>query len=176
MVHQVQLVLVGHVPKTQKSALLDAPMVRLVPFLLVLSLPLKHPESASVARSCFYSGPERTYQTLTLERVRQVLAARCGEEWCATTSNLHLHFRAFSRCFCSKRLTVIHTYIHTMTLQCPSKDTSICRPGRSNQQPSSNKTLALPLSHSSPCLLLVPLSKYTFHDSMELLYGGLKVP
>lgn len=59
----------AHVRKTlRKSALLDAPMEELVPFLL--PLPLKHPESASV------SSPERTYQTLTLERVCQVLAAR----------------------------------------------------------------------------------------------------
>ena len=27
-----------------------------------------------------------------------------------------LHFTAFSRCFCPKRLTVIHTYIHTMVV------------------------------------------------------------
>ena len=31
-----------------------------------------------------------------------------------------------------------------------SKDTSTCRPGESNQQPSNNKTPALPLIHSHP--------------------------
>ena len=74
-------------------------------------------------------------------------------------------FREFSRHFCPMQLTVIHTYIHTMMMVAPMqgtdqhtrcslgfsilpKDTSTCRPGESNQWPSNNKTLALPLIHS----------------------------
>ena len=36
------------------------------------------------------------------------------------------------------------------------KDTSTCTPGESNQQPSNNMSLALALSHSWPCWILLP--------------------
>ena len=71
----------------------------------------------------------------------------------------------FSRRFCPKQLTVIHTYIYTLMAVAAvqgadqhirsslgfsvlPKDTSTCRPGESSQRPSDNKTLALVLSHS----------------------------
>ena len=69
----------------------------------------------------------------------------------------------FSRRFCPKRLTVIHTYIHTLTAVAAvqgadqhrsslgfsvlPEDTSTCRPGEWSQRPSDNETLALVLSH-----------------------------
>ena len=61
---------------------------------------------------------------------------------------------------CPKWLTVIHTYIHRLMVTSTSgavlgfnilpKDILTSRPGESNHQPSNNKTLALPLSHSRP--------------------------
>ena len=78
-------------------------------------------------------------------------------------SCLHLHFRAFIRVFCPKRLTVTHTYIHTLMavaamqgadqhvrsslgLSILGKNTWTCRPrpGESNQRPAGNKMSALP--------------------------------
>ena len=75
--------------------------------------------------------------------------------------------RIFIRSFCPKRLTVFHTYIHTLMAVAAmeganqhirsslefsnlTKDTSTCKPGESNQRPSNNKTLALTLSHRRP--------------------------
>ena len=83
-------------------------------------------------------------------------------------------FRTFSWCFCPKRLTVIHTYIHTLLAVAAmqdtdhhirsswgfnilSEDTLTCRSGESNQQTSNNKTLALPLSHSRSCTCVAVL-------------------
>ena len=40
------------------------------------------------------------------------------------------------------------------------KDTWTCRPGESHQQPSDNKMLALPLSHSRPCQPLMSTNWY----------------
>ena len=74
----------------------------------------------------------------------------------------HLHFRAFSRRFCPKRLTVICTFINWWRWQpckvltstagavlgsvsCPR---TLWHAWESKQQPSNYKTLALPLSHS----------------------------
>ena len=66
----------------------------------------------------------------------------------------------FSRRFCLKRLTVIHTLMVVAAMQGADqrirsswfsilpKDTSTWRPGESNQRPSYNKTLALHLSCS----------------------------
>ena len=70
-----------------------------------------------------------------------------------------------SKCFCPKRLTVSRTCIHVLIVVAATqgadqhirnssgfsilpKDTLTYRSGTSNQQPSNNKTLALPLSHS----------------------------
>ena len=102
----------------------------------------------------------------------------CSGETLMTTSPLLAHwysnmicfcrtftFRALNRRFCPKRLTVIHTYVHTLMVVAAMqgveqhirsslgfsilpKNTSTCRPGESNQWTSDNKTLALPLSHS----------------------------
>ena len=79
----------------------------------------------------------------------------------------HTALFTFIRCLCPKRLTVIHTDFHTLmvlaAMQGASehirnslgfsvlpKDTLICRPGETNQRPSDDKTLALPLSHRRP--------------------------
>ena len=65
-------------------------------------------------------------------------------------------FLAFSRCFCPRRLTVIHAFIHTLMAVAAiqgadqhiksslgfvilPKDTSKCRPGESNQQASQKR-------------------------------------
>ena len=73
----------------------------------------------------------------------------------------------FSRRFCQKRLTVIQTYIYSLTVVAAMqgtyqhigsslrfsmlpKDTLTSRPGELNQQPSDNGTLALLLSYSRP--------------------------
>ena len=75
----------------------------------------------------------------------------------------HLHFRAFSRRFRPKRLTVIHTLMAVAAMQRADqhirnslgfsnipKDTLSCRPGESNQQPSENKMLDLPPEPQPP--------------------------
>ena len=87
----------------------------------------------------------------------------------ADKDQLHyITFRAFSRCFLSKA-TYSNSHIpsytvggaaamqgadqHTRSILGFSilpKVTSTCRPGETNQQPSDNKTLALPQSHSPP--------------------------
>ena len=63
----------------------------------------------------------------------------------------------FSRHFCPKRLTVIHTmqgadqHIRSSVgFGFLPKVNLTCRAGQSNQQPSVNKTLALPLSYNPP--------------------------
>ena len=58
--------------------------------------------------------------------------------------NLHSHFRAFSRRFCPKQLSVISS----LGFSIMPKVSSTCRPAASNQRPSGNKALALPLIHS----------------------------
>ena len=84
---------------------------------------------------------------------------------------LHLHFRAFSRRFCPKRLTVIYTYIDTMMAVAVKldadqyirsslgfsflpKDTLKCRPEDSNQWPSdkSNQFYLYSPESQSHCL------------------------
>ena len=54
----------------------------------------------------------------------QALVASWIEYWTLTPTkqvynpigSLHLHFRAFSKHFCPKRLTLIHAYFHTMAV------------------------------------------------------------
>ena len=92
----------------------------------------------------------------------------CPSRFIIFSTISHLHFWAFIRCFCPKRLAVIHTFIHWWLLQpckvltstagtvlgsvyCPR---TLSHAGESNQGPSNNKTLALPLSRSCPCLIL----------------------
>lgn len=71
----------------------------------------------------------------------------------------------FIRHFCPKWLSVIHTLMVVAAIRGADirsslefsillKDTSICKPEESNQRPSNNKTLALPLSHSCPAFFL----------------------
>ena len=72
----------------------------------------------------------------------------------------------FRRCFGPKHLTVINTYTHTDVNGCDARcqpahqeqlwgsvsclrDTSTCKQGESNQQPSDNEMVALPLSHNT---------------------------
>ena len=69
----------------------------------------------------------------------------------------------FSRHFCPKQLTVTHTFTHWTTSTLGAvlgfiilyKDTWTSRPRELNQQPSDNKTLALPLSHSRTTMVIM---------------------
>ena len=98
---------------------------------------------------------------------------------------------AFSRHFCPKRLTVIHTHICTpmavaamqgadqhirssLGFSIFPKDTSTCRPGELNQRPSNNKMMALPLSYSRPLLKKMKVLEYhNFCNIIRPLHGTL---
>ena len=93
-------------------------------------------------------------------------------------------FGTISRHFCPNQLTVIHTCIQTLMAVAAMqgadqhirsslgfsilpKDTLAlttlkCRPGKSNQRPSNNKTLALPLNHSDSDAMSMNLSGAEF--------------
>ena len=80
-------------------------------------------------------------------------------------------FRAFNRRFCPKRLTLIHIYIHRLAVAAMQDadqhirsslgfsilpgDALTCRAWESNQWPSDNTTLALPLIHSHPIIIYI---------------------
>ena len=78
-----------------------------------------------------------------------------GSVRCQQAFTLHLHFRAFSRRFCPKLLTEIHTYIHTLivvaAMQGADQHIRISL-GFSIllKDTYDNKTLTLPLSQSRP--------------------------
>ena len=122
-----------------------------------------------ITRSCYmfmiwllHQKVEGTVVVVELQ-ARGCQASHCSLSLCFNICNSQTFtFSAFSRCFCPRRLTVIHTFIRTLMVvvaiqgadqhirsslgfRILPKNILTWRPGESNQQASNKKTLALPL-------------------------------